>query len=118
MGNINDTQATPPLSEPTYFILLSLSAGPRHGYGIMKDVREMSGGRVELSTGTLYTALKRLLDQGWIYRTVDPVGDQNGRRRKAYRLTQTGQEILEEEVERLEGLVSAARMRIPGESTL
>lgn len=118
MGNINDTQAPPPLAEPTYFILLSLAAGPRHGYGIMKDVRQLSGGRVELSTGTLYTALKRLLDLGWIFRTMDPQGDQNGRRRKAYRLTQAGQEVLEEEVERLEGLVSAARMRIPGESTV
>ena len=53
-----------PLTEPTYFILLSLSPKPKHGYAIMKDVKELSKSRVILSTGTLYGALKRLLDQG------------------------------------------------------
>ena len=102
------------LTETTYFILLSLFPGPRHGYSIMKDVRQLSDGRVVLSTGTLYSALKRLLDQGWIGRTDDPEDNVDGRGRKAYRLTPLGQQILEAEVVRLQGLVNAARQRVLG----
>ena len=54
----HDISANLPLTEATYFILLSLALGPRHGYLIMKDVRSLSRGRVTLSTGTLYGALK------------------------------------------------------------
>ena len=57
-----------PLTETTYFILLSLASKPRHGYAIMQDVQELSEGRAILSTGTLYGALKRLLELDWIVR--------------------------------------------------
>jgi len=57
-----------PLSEPVLLILLSLAEQPRHGYSILKDVEEISQGRVALSTGTLYGALRRLLDDRWIER--------------------------------------------------
>jgi DNA-binding PadR family transcriptional regulator len=106
-----DIHTNLPLTETTYFILLSLSPAPRHGYSVMKDVRQLSQERVVLSTGTLYSALKRLLDQGWIQRTDDPEGSSDGRGRKAYRLTALGQQILEAEVLRLHGLVNAARGR-------
>ncbi len=72
MENDQEIHSNLPLTETTYFILLSLAPGPRHGYSIMKDVLQLSSGRVELSTGTLYSALKRLLDQNWIQRTEDP----------------------------------------------
>ncbi len=104
-----------PLTETTYFILLSLSPGPRHGYLIMKDVRQLSQGRVLLSTGTLYTALKRLLDLGWIERSGDPHGQEDGRGRKAYRLSSLGQQTLENEILRLQTLVSAANLRALGD---
>ena len=55
-----------PLTEPVLLVLLSLAQQPRHGYSIMKDVEQMSDGRVMLSTGTLYGALQRLLSRGWI----------------------------------------------------
>jgi DNA-binding PadR family transcriptional regulator len=110
----NEVQSNLPLTETTYFILLSLAHGPRHGYAIMKDVRQLSHDRVALSTGTLYTALKRLLDQGWIQRTESPGGATNGRGRKDYSLTQLGQKILEAEVQRLQGLVNAAQLRVLG----
>ena len=98
-----------PLTETSYFILLSLSPGPRHGYGIMKHVSNLSQGRVELSTGTLYGAIKRMLDQGWIMKTED--GSTNsGRIRKAYQLSDSGRSLLMAEVQRLEGLVRAARI--------
>ncbi|MEZ4641055.1 MAG: helix-turn-helix transcriptional regulator [Caldilineaceae bacterium] len=53
--------------------MLSLSSEPRHGYSIIKDVEQLSRNSVSLSTGTLYGALKRLLDQGWIERVDDPL---------------------------------------------
>lgn len=65
-------QTTSPLTEATFFILLSLSSAPKHGYAIMKEVKELSKGQIVFSTGTLYGALKRLLEQGWIKRVSDP----------------------------------------------
>jgi len=98
-----------PLREATFLILLSLAPQPRHGYAIMKDVEALSDGRVQLSTGTLYGALKRLLDQGWIERFDETVV--NGRERKAYRLTDLGRRILDAETVRLQSLVSVAQQQ-------
>jgi DNA-binding PadR family transcriptional regulator len=83
-----------PLSEVTSYILLSLAPGPRHGYAIMKDVQALSKERVILSTGTLYGAIKRLLEQEWIERVDDPYANSSGRQRKVYRLTELGRSIL------------------------
>jgi DNA-binding PadR family transcriptional regulator len=105
-----------PLREPTFFILLSLASGPRHGYVIMKDIAYMSDERVTLSTSTLYTALKRLLEQEWIRREDDPTSTATGRERKVYSLTDLGRRILEAEVERLDQLVFTARRRTIGKS--
>jgi DNA-binding PadR family transcriptional regulator len=105
----------PPLTEATYFIMLSLAQEPRHGYGIMKDVHELSDSRVVLSTGTLYGALKRLLEQGWIKRVeADHNPEGSGRVRKAYTLTRMGQRILETEISRLRSLIDAAGLRTSG----
>jgi PadR family transcriptional regulator PadR len=98
-----------PLREPTFFILLSLANGRKHGYAILKDVERLSNGKIVLSNGTLYGALTRLLDQGLIERlSVDePPG--SGRPRKAYRLSQDGQGVLNAEIGRLENMLSRAR---------
>jgi DNA-binding PadR family transcriptional regulator len=109
MVSPSEIQSQLPLTEATYFILLSLAPGPRHGYAIMKSASSLSHGRVKLSTGTLYTALKRLLELGWI-RRVDETGAANGRQRKAYQLTDLGEGVLHAEVQRLQGLVNAARL--------
>ena len=101
-----------PLTEPTLLILLSLSPGPKHGYAIMKEVEALSDSRVRLSTGTLYGALKRLLDEGWIVRVDDPEPEGNGRERKAYTLTDQGRAILRAEVSRLGKLLAAAKTRL------
>jgi DNA-binding PadR family transcriptional regulator len=86
-----------------------------HGYAIMKDVEALSEGRIRLSTGTLYGALKRLLDQDWIERVEEPAPRDEqaepGRPRKAYRLTRVGRRSLEAETARLERLVITARVR-------
>jgi DNA-binding PadR family transcriptional regulator len=108
-----DAQSGQPMTETTYFILLSLAPGPGHGYAIMKDVQKLSQWRVTLSTGTLYGALKRLLEIGWIQR-VDDAAAENGRERKAYRLTQPGQAALDGEIERLNSLLAAAGQRVAG----
>ena len=104
-----------PLTESTFFILLSLAPGPRHGYAILKDVQEFSEGRLQLSTGTLYGAIKRLLDQDWIARIDDPLPDGTERQRKVYILTDLGQRILEAETARLRSVVAKASLRVPGE---
>lgn len=101
-----------PLSEAVFFILLSLLPGPKHGYAIMKDVEAMSEARIRLSTGTLYGALKRLLEAGWIER-LDDKGQEAGRPRKAYALTQAGKRLLEAEAARMKTLVTLMQQRAP-----
>jgi len=98
-----------PLSEPVLLILLSLVERPRHGYSILKNVEEMSDGRVTLSTGTLYGALRRLLDDRWIERFKE---DESSRGRQAYRLTSRGRQILRLEVGRLKQLTRVASLRM------
>ena len=103
-----NVQANLPLREATFFILLSLSSAPKHGYAIMKDAARLSGGRVRLSTGTLYGAVKRLLESGWIRRVENGAGGDGARRKKEYELTEMGRRIFEAEVARLESLVEVA----------
>jgi DNA-binding PadR family transcriptional regulator len=103
-----------PLTEATFFILLSLAPGPSHGYAIMKDVQNLSDQRVRLSTGTLYGALKRLLELGWIARVEATEPQDTGRTTHAYKLTELGRRILGAETARLQALIQAARARIGG----
>lgn len=103
-----------PLTESTFFIILSLAVGPKHGYGILKEVEALSDGRVALATGTLYGALKRMLEDGWIERVTEASEDGagGGRERKIYRLTKLGRRILEAESARLRRLSGLARLRV------
>ncbi len=101
---------TKPLTEPVLFILLSLTEKPQHGYALMKDIGELSHGRVSLTTGTLYGALHRLLKDGWIERFEQ---EETSRDRQAYRLTRNGRAQLYQEMERLKELtrIGATRLR-------
>lgn len=98
-----------PLTEPVLLILFSLAEQPRHGYSILKDVEKMSDGRVVLSTGTLYGALRRLLDDGWIERLAER---DTPRGRQAYKLTAVGRRSLQLEVGRLKYLTRLANLRV------
>jgi DNA-binding PadR family transcriptional regulator len=98
-----------PMTEPVLLILLSLADRPRHGYAILQDTEKMSDGRVRLSTGTLYGALRRLLEEGWIARFQE---EDNSRGKQAYRLTILGQRNLQQEVNRLKHLTRVASMRV------
>ena len=98
-----------PLTEPVLLILLSLADQARHGYSILKDVEQMSDGRVVLSTGTLYGALRRLLDDDWIERLEEKDAS---RGRQAYRLTARGRRNLQLEVNRMKHLTRLANLRV------
>jgi len=100
-----------PLTEPVLLILLSLAGQPRHGYSILKDVEQLSDGRVVLSTGTLYGALRRLLDEEWIERFDE---QDSSRGRQAYRLTSRGRRNLQVEIGRMKQLTRLANLRIAG----
>ena len=113
---MNDILSRLPLREPTFFILLSLSPGPKHGYAILKEVEALSEGRVRLSTGMLYGAIKRLLDDSWIRRVDDPLPNSTKRERKAYGLTEQGRRVLNAEIERLRNLVTVAQLRTAEET--
>lgn len=89
------------LTESTYYILLSLVT-PQHGYGIMQQTEQMSAGRVRLAAGTLYGALNALCDKGWIIQL--PIED--GSRKKQYKLTDKGLQVLKGELDRLRQLVA------------
>ena len=98
------------MSESYYYILLCLSKGPNHGYGIMQRASTMSRGRLTLSAGTLYGAISNLLEKGWI----EPCGesaDTDGRR-KMYQITAAGQEVLVAEYNRLKELVENGKSHI------
>lgn len=104
-----DIMSQLPLTEPVFLVLLSLAEQPRHGYSILKDVEQMSGGRVLLSTGTLYGALQRLLQQGWIERFKE---EESSRDRRAYRLTSRGRKNLQLEIDRVRQLSKLASLRL------
>jgi DNA-binding PadR family transcriptional regulator len=110
-----EIQENLPLTEVTFFILLSLSRGSLHGYGIMQEVSDLTSGRISLMTGTLYGALRRLLEQGWIVRVDEGDLADAGRPRKEYRLSDLGRRILNAEISRLEELVQVAHYRTQGE---
>ena len=101
-----------PLSEVSFYILLSLAPGARHGYAILKDVDGLSRGGLRLSTSTLYDALERLQTQGLIERVEEESAENGGRRRKIYRLNKKGAGLLAGEVSRMQTLLEAAASRL------
>ncbi|GAA2588809.1 hypothetical protein GCM10010399_18560 [Dactylosporangium fulvum] len=105
-----------PLREPTFLILTALARAPMHGYGLITEVAELSGGRLELRPGTLYGALDRLSDDGLV--AVDREEIVDGRARKYYRLTEQGDTTLRAETERLRRNVEAATRRLDERAAL
>lgn len=98
-----------PLSEAEFLILTSLSETSQHGYAIIKDIEALSGGRVRLSTGTLYGALHRMLQARWIERFE--TGD-TSRDKQSYRLAPAGRARLSADVERMRSLSRVAGARL------
>ncbi len=115
---MNQTSQTPeanpeshlPLTPTVFHILLALADKERHGYGIIKEVKARTNGSIHIMAGTLYGAIKRLLERGLITETddrPDPILDDE--RRRYYRLTNFGQRVLTAEVSRLEEQLRQAR---------
>ena len=96
--------------EPTFLILTALAAGAQHGYGIMTDVADISGGRVKLRAGTLYAALDRLAAERLVEADREEIVD--GRLRRYYRLTLAGGQRLEAEADRLRANAAVATRRL------
>lgn len=101
-----------PLTQAVFHVLLALAGGARHGYGIIQDAAAATAGGVTLRTGTLYTILKRLLEEGFILESDRrPAREEDDERRRYYGLTPLGRSVLQAEAQRLEQMVKLARSR-------
>jgi DNA-binding PadR family transcriptional regulator len=100
------------LGEPAFLILTALTREPQHGYAVIEDVLDISGGQVRLHTGTLYSVLDRLREGGLI--EVDREEIVQSRLRRYYRLTGAGRERLAAETARLRRHADAAAARLAG----
>ncbi|MGI9627256.1 MAG: PadR family transcriptional regulator, partial [Longimicrobiales bacterium] len=96
-----------PLTHVVYHILVSLTSEARHGYGIIKDVADRTGGRVEVEAGTLYAAIKRMTGDGIIEEVSAPLG--TDARRRYYQVTEFGRAVAYAESKRLEAMVELAK---------
>jgi DNA-binding PadR family transcriptional regulator len=105
------TAEQPAISPQLFHVLLSLADGARHGYGILLEVQERTGGAVSLGTGTLYSIVKRLREDGWIAETEAEDPEREDPRRRHYRLTEAGRRVLRLEAERLRALVRQAEAK-------
>ena len=106
-----------PLPTAVFHILIALADRDRHGYSIMQDVAARTGGKVSLSAGTLYSSIRRMLDQGLIEELADsPDPSSTDERRRYYRLTRFGKRVAAAEVDRLNAMVQQARATglVPG----
>ncbi len=101
----------PHLTPAVFHILIALGDGEAHGYAIMQDTLERSGGSVRLGPGTLYGAISRLLGEGLIEEfEKHATSEKNDPRRRYYRLTKLGSRVLSEETKRLEALLRVAKV--------
>ena len=101
-----------PLPEATFHILVALADTDKHGYAILQDVSNRTGGAVKLNIGTLYTTIKRLLEQGLI-EELDERPDDDDERRRYYRITTAGRREVMTEAGRLERMLGMARQAGP-----
>ena len=110
MSRHDDLESLLPLPPATFHILVALSDADRHGYGIMQEVAQRTGGRTKLNPGTLYTTIQRLLEKGLIVELNerrDP--EEDDERRRYYRLTRLGRRAAQLELARLAEMVALGR---------
>ena len=101
-----------PLPSAAFQILVALADEDRHGYGIMRQVEQQSGGRVRLGPGTLYSSLQSLLEESLIEEVASPVvSTPQDDRRRYYRITAAGRKLARSEADRLADLLRIARAR-------
>jgi DNA-binding PadR family transcriptional regulator len=98
-----------PLTAAMFNVLITLADGDKHGYAILKEVEDQTAGEVQLSTGTLYGIIKRLLAEGLIVESRQRPAEDDDQRRRYYRLTDEGRQVAVAEAVRLEKLLNRAR---------
>ena len=98
----------PPLTPAVVHVMLSLAAGERHGYAILKDVQRQSNQALRFGPGTIYGTLQRLMEAGWVEETTAPAAPVDERRRY-YRLTESGRAVARAEAARMESVLAAVR---------
>lgn len=107
-----DSRSFLPLTPRVYHVLLALADGPRHGYGVILAVRDLTDHLIVMRTGTLYVLLRRLLDQGLVTQSDErPDPDEDDERRQYYSLTALGRDVLKAESRRLQRVLAAARRK-------
>lgn len=110
MSSTSSARRRRPMTTTVLHILLSLAEGPRHGYGIKKEVEDRTGGSLRVGPGTLYEAIGRLEERGLIQETSpDRDPEESHAQRRYYALTSPGRACLVEELKRLEDIVRYAR---------
>ena len=111
-ARVRNPQSLLPLTAALLHVLLSLADSDKHGYAIIKEVRERTNGVVSLGAGTLYSMLKRLLADGLVIESGErPDSGLDDERRRYYRLTPFGRDVAIAEIHRLETLVLQARQK-------
>ena len=106
----SDVDALLPLPPATFHILVALAKEDRHGYAVILDVEQRTGGELRLSAGTLYRSIQRMLEQGLIIETRDrPAPEFDDERRRYYRITPFGEAVARAEAQRMSSLVRMAR---------
>jgi DNA-binding PadR family transcriptional regulator len=113
---VTETEQDPndllPLPTAQLHILLALADGEKHGYAVMSEVEQMTGGEVSMGPGTLYGAIKRMLNAGLIEESEDrPDPEMDDERRRYYRVTGFGARVLTAELGRLDQLIRAAQAK-------
>jgi DNA-binding PadR family transcriptional regulator len=99
-----------PLPTATFHILMAVASDDRHGYAIIQDIEQRTGGQLRLSAGTLYRSIQRMLEQGLLVETNErPAPEMDDERRRYYRITGFGTSVARAEARRLSELVSMAR---------
>ena len=105
-----DPEMLLPLPVTVFHVLVALSDADRHGYAIMQDVAERTAGKLKLSPGTLYGAIKRMLEEGLVKETAErPDPEEDDERRRYYRITPFGRRVAMAESTRLSALVKQAK---------
>jgi DNA-binding PadR family transcriptional regulator len=107
----NNAEPFGPLTPAMFHVLLALAGDDLHGYAILKEVELRTGGKVRLSTGTLYGIIKRLLNDGLIVELRSRPAETDDERRRYYRLTPQGRQVATAEAERMDEILSIARSR-------
>ena len=106
----NETDVLLPLPPVTFHILVALADEDRHGYAIMQDVTQRTGGALKLGAGTLYRSVQRMLEQGLISEVnTRPAPELDDERRRYYRITPFGRAVAKAEARRLAQMLKLAR---------